>query len=763
MRSWTLAFLLGILILQQFLFLPDLNWVWGIVVLVILAAIFLQKKISYFSWIIACGLGFAWALWYAHTLLAWSLPQELEGKSAQVTGYIASIPNQIDHRVTFLFSLDSMQAYPTHALLKLSWQNKNILLHAGERWQFIVRLKRIHGLVNPGGFDYEAWAFQEGIRASGYVVNHAENSLLSQHSYHFLLSQLRQHLKEKIEKNLPVSDTSPWIIALALGERQNISATHWEILRNTGTNHLMAIAGLHIGFVASFVFSMISWLWRRSIYLTLKIPAQHVGAIAGLSAAVLYSALAGFSLPTQRACIMLSIVSLIVLMRRKIISWQAWCIALLAALLLNPLSVLIESFWLSFGSVALIIYGIGGRRGPHGLGWKLSRIQWVIALGLIPLSVWLFQQCSLISFVANSIAIPWIGFVVLPLTLLGCIFLCISTTLSGYILLLADQALHLLWGILTYFSHLSWASWYQVVPEKWILFVACIGAIILLLPAGFSGRYLGIIWFFPLIFYRYPMPASGEVWFTLLDVGQGLSAVVQTQTHILVFDAGARFSNDYDMGESVVTPFLRSIGAKKIDLLVVSHGDNDHMGGVKTLLHQFSVSMIKTSVPEKFFSFPVSYCLRGEQWKWDEVNFSFLYPSIDKLDLNNDSSCVLRITTKNQKHILLTGDIERLAEKELIQNDAGNIKADILIAPHHGSKTSALDAFVQDVHPYYVLFPVGYRNRYHLPNKSVEEKYRNVGAKLFFTDKNGAVQLFLTEKNTLVKLCRLKQKHYWSV
>ncbi len=761
MRMWTLAFLSGVLLLQQFAQIPAQYWIVIAIFFAFIIEWILVKKGRYYRLLAALFFGFAWALFYAHCILSWELPKEWEGKPLLVSGYIADIPVVSEHRTTFLFNLKKIQSDNARTLIKLSWQNPQVILHPGDQWQFVVHLKRIHGLRNPGGFDYEAWAFQTGIRASGYIVMESQTKLLASHWYHYPLNRIREKLKEKIEKNLPTSNTSAWISALALGERQNISAENWEILRKTGTNHLMAIAGLHIGLMASFVFLLVKGCWRRVTYLTLKMPAQYAGAIAAFVMALLYSALAGFSIPTQRACIMLSITLIMLLMQRNTIAWQAWCIAMLCVLFLNPLSVLTESFWLSFCSVALIIYGISGRLAPKNLWWKIGRIQWVIALGLIPLSIWLFQECSLISFIANSLAIPWVGFIVVPLTLLGCFFLLFSSVFGGFVLWIADKTLAVLWIILTYLSSVSWASWSVVMPAQWILFMACLGMVILLVPAGFPGRYFGFVWLLPLLFYHYPAPKKGEVWFTLLDVGQGLSAVIQTKQHIVVFDAGSKLSSNCDMGESVVVPFLHSRGVKKIDMLVISHGDNDHIGGAPALGEHFPILAARTSHPEKLFSLPSQYCLRGETWEWDKVTFAFLYPPADKLNLDNNSSCVLRITDENEHHILLTGDIEKLAENYLLQVDPKNLSTDILIAPHHGSKTSAVTEFVKEVNPSYVLFPVGYRNRYHFPNVSVLEKYRALNAKLFSTVDDGAIQFALSTDKT-PRLYRLDHKKYWN-
>lgn len=744
-----------------------------IIFLIIILKLFQKKLLTsrYLKLCVGFSLGFAWALCYAHMQSTWTLPTNLEGKNLIITGYIASIPDVSEHRTSFLFSLETIQFENTissaHGLVRLSWQDDQFNLHVGEKWQLPVRLKRIHGTMNPGGFDYEAWSFQEGIRANGYVISINQKNrllpiLLSASEVKYPIDQIRQYFRDKIAQNLPASNTSQWITALAIGERRGITSESWQVLRNTGTNHLMAIAGLHIGFMSAFIYGIVIWLWRRIPRLALMIPAQHAAGLAALCMALIYSAMAGFSIPTQRACFMFSALLIIVLLRRSVMAWQVWSLALIGVLLMNPLSVLTESFWLSFGSVALIIYGMKGRLAPKGLWWKYGRIQWVIAVGLIPLSIWLFQQCSIVSFIANSIAIPWVGFLVVPFTLLGCFVLLFSAHAGGFILLIADKILQILWVILAYLSYLPWSSWYQVVPNAWSLIPACIGMIVLLLPIGFPGRWLGLIWLLPLILYKPVTPECGEFWFTLLDVGQGLSAVVQTQKHILIFDAGPKLSDSFDMGESVILPFLRTIGTRKVDMLVVSHGDNDHIGGSNAILQQIPVSQIKTSVTQYFSPKYATNCLRGESWDWENVHFEFVYPSFDKLGLGNDSSCVLRISAGKQS-LLLTGDIEKLAEKYLV-NSNSIIAADIIVAPHHGSKTSGVDEFIKKVNPKIVLFPIGYRNRYHFPHKTVLQKYQDAGVVSYDTASAGAIQYRFGEGEILTPmLYRFTHKHYWNM
>jgi len=737
MIIFSVAFLAGTLLVQFCLSKPPLQYI-GIMTIawIMLCGIFYYatKKISISTPIkrisivlIATGLGFLWALHAIQIKTDWKLPDNMEGKTIEAEGLIASIPNVSNHFTSFQFKVQSIkfenESYKKSGLIKLTWRSSNnVSVHIGDRWKLKIRLKKIHGLANPGSMNYELYALQAGIRATGYVVNKEAQIRLEHSRYYFLFGQWREYLKNKIETHLPLSNTSPWITALVVGERQGIAQDNWEILRNTGTNHLMAIAGLHVGFMAGFFYFIVNFLWRLFPGLLLILPSQQVASLGALLSAFFYSALAGFSLPTQRACIMLSAFLITRLMKIKTVAWQVWSIALLLVLIINPLVILTESFWLSFGAVAFIIYGAGGRLSAgRGLG-KWTRLQWITGISLIPFCLWLFQQCSLVSLVANAIAIPWVGFVVLPLSFIGVFLLFISTKLGALILMAADQSLAWLWWVLTYLSHGQWASWFHSLSNLWILLASVIGICLFLLPKGFPGKFFGFIWLMPLLLIQPAKPQRGELWVHLLDVGQGLSTVLQTEHHVLIFDAGAKTSPQFDMGESVVTPFLYSQGISRIDMLVVSHGDNDHSGGVGAILKRFPVTDVRSSVPEEIHFSPGRYCLAGQSWEWDGLQFAFLYPTPDHLGKGNNSSCVLRVS--NGVHqVLLTGDIEKAAEKYLVATSSSQLPATVLVAPHHGSKTSAVESFLQAVHPELVLFPIGYRNRYHFPHPSVLEKY----------------------------------------
>jgi competence protein ComEC len=757
-----LAFLLGISLLQFFTFLPSL---WGVLGLFLACYLLVILKPRYYGLLIVLLLGFAWSLWCAHQVADKRLPESLEGKTLWVRGRVASLPRASFRQTAFLFEITSFQdqeKFQPLGFIQLSWPKLKKALWVGDEWRLPLRLKRIHGNLNPGGYDYEAWAFQNGIGAKGYVLEKEKPVFIASHPFYQPINQVRQYIQEKAKASLPKSKTAPWLLALMLGERVGIPQSEWEVLRNTGTNHLMAIAGLHIGFMAALAQWSTLWLWRRFPHWALRFPAPQASACAALGMAILYSALAGFSIPTERALIMVAVFLSAKLCRRILPLWQAFSVALVSVLLLNPLHVLSSSFWLSFTTLALIVYGMSGRIAPQSFWWKWGRPQWVLALGLLPLSLWIFEQYSLVSFLANGLAIPWVGFLVLPLCFLSIIFLLLCPLLATVTLSLADKSLALLWFFLEEFAKWPWATWHQVLPHYGYLLAALGGVLVLLMPAGIPGRYLGAFWLLPILFFKPPGPHFGEARFSLLDVGQGLAAVIQTQNHTLVFDAGARLGPEWDMGESVVLPFLHTQGIKQIDCLVISHSDNDHSGGAEAILKALPVLSLKTSVPLFFPSWPARYCLAGESWQWDGVLFSFLHPDSLQLNQGNDSSCVLQITA-SQKRVLLTGDIEKTAELSLLSNPKLNLAADILVAPHHGSKTSGLREFIGRVHPQYVLYALGYRNRFHFPHPAVVKAYQDWGVIQYDTASSGAIQ-FTLRKGLLQapRRYRVLHKRYWT-
>jgi len=464
----------------------------------------------------------------------------------------------------------------------------------------------------------------------------------------------------------------------------------------------MAISGMHISLVAGSFYWIVSFLWRRVARFCLWIPAQQVGAGAGLFAAIIYAAMAGFSIPTQRALLMVSVVLINKLLRKPLALWHSLIVALFLIVLINPLAVLSTGFYLSFSAVFIILYAVSGRLNKSGLWWKFARVHGVMTIGLIPVSLALFQQTSLFALFANVLAIPWVSFFVLPFALCGSLFALMTPAWAYYLLRIADSSLSLLWLVLEFLTRYAhFFIWHHAILDPWILAATVMAVLLVLAPRAWPARSLAVCYCLPLLFLPAAKPVQGEAWFTLLDVGQGLAAVVRTQQHTLVFDTGPKFSRDFDAGKAVLLPFLRSRAVSYVDTLVVSHSDNDHIGGARSLLEAMPLGTIMSSEPKWFQPREANLCTAGTHWQWDGVDFEFLYPLPDNYGFNNDSSCVLKVTTGSHS-VLLTGDIEKYAEASLLKHAKIALKADILVAPHHGSRTSSSEAFVQAVHPRYV-------------------------------------------------------------
>lgn len=761
-----LAFLTGVMSLLWFTTIPPLGWFLpALITSTLLWRFSWQRSRPIFQFITIALLGCLFVLWRSQLVLHWSLPENLETKTITVTGTVITLPKIEDQQAQFEFMLDSLNQKSAHAKILLAWyQFPGVALQAGDRWQFQVRLKRPHGLLNPGGFDYEKWLFSRGIRATGYVVNPAQAWQLDTQHWRYPIDTIRQHLEQRLQASLNKEPTAGLIIALIMGAQNSITPEQWQVMRATGTNHLMAIAGVHIAFVAGFIFLIIDKLWRRSSRLLLKVAAPQAAALAMLMAAFIYSALAGFALPTQRALIMLVIFLLGLFFRRSLGVWNALALALFVVLLWDPFAILSISFWLSFGAVAAIIYGISGRLSPATtLWWKYGRVQWVITLALIPISLTLFQQTSLISLVANMIAVPAVGILVLPLCLVGALLLYIFPVIGHWLLIAAAKIIALIWLLLAWLGHLTGAVWQQTMPASWILVASLIGILWLIAPRGIPARWLGLMWLLPLIIFRPPAPAFGAFRFTLLDVGQGLSAVIQTQHHALIFDTGPPMGKQDDAGQRVILPFLHAQGITKIDTLVVSHGDSDHIGGAMSILQQMPVKSVLTSVPERFQGASTHTCETGQTWQWDGVSFRVLYPPPQLLHQNNNSSCVLKISTQRAT-VLLTGDIEKPAEQYLVAHERSLLPATMLVVPHHGSRTSSTLAFVQAVGAEEILFPVGYKNRFHFPDQTVVARFLQTGATLWDTAQGGAIMLTIGELSVgQVVTERGEERRIWRV
>ncbi len=753
-----LAFLLGDLILQMQAHLPPPSWALVLPV----AGLVAWRRPSWMPLLWAAA-GFGWALLRAHGILAVQLPPALEGETVIAEGRVIGLPERIEDRDRFMFDIEALAgnggAQPGCGRVRLDWSHPREGPRSGERWRFAVRLKRPHGLSNPGGFDYEKWLYQQGIRATGYVVDEAPARRLA--AAGLSVDTMRAGLQARLREAVGFHPLSGVVIALAIGAQDGISPEQWRVFFRTGVGHLVAISGLHIGLLAGLGYFLGGWLWRLPGRTLLLIPAPRVAALTGFLAAMAYGLLAGFSVPTQRTVIMIGAAMWMLWAERPRRELDCLMAALIAVLLLDPAAVLAVGFWLSFVAVAILLYSTGGRRGQGGLWWKLTRTHVAIAVGLAPLMMLLFEQNPVLGPLANLVAVPWVSFVVVPLVLAGTALLLLWPFLGYWFLSGALLALQGLWNFLEPLAAWPGAVWHQTAPAPWMGACAFVGAALLLMPRGVPGRALGLLWMSPLLWAGQDRPPPGEAWFTLLDVGQGLSAVVRTHAHALVFDAGPALHPRFDTGSSVVVPFLYHEGVRRIDMLMVSHGDNDHIGGAASVLREFPVGSVLSSVPGRLAYAGARPCEAGQRWRWDDVDFEVLHPPPGEFSSANNSSCVLRVAAAAGASLLLTGDIEARAEQELLRTRPAALRAGALVAPHHGSRTSSTPAFIAAVAPHYVFYPVGYRNRFHHPHPGVRERYREAGAAAFSTDADGAIEWRLGAEPAAPVGYRRAHRHYW--
>ncbi len=729
-------------------------------------------------------LGFCWAALLAHAALAPQLARDDEGRDVTLVGTIDSLPYRFEQGVRFNFAVERVVGAPMAVppRVALSWYAgfrdavaPVVAVQPGERWQLTVRLQRPHGNANPYGFDYEVWLLEQGVRATGYVRPDGSNRRLD--SFVFSIANAvewcRSRLRERILAALPGKQYAGVIVALVVGDQRAIDQADWAVFSRTGISHLISISGLHITMIAGLFALLASTLWRRSFFtraqLPLLLPAQKVAALTGAAVALLYVLLAGFGVPAQRTLYMLAVVAAALWAGRITSVSHVLCVALGVVVLLDPWAVLWPGFWLSFGAVAIILFATAGRVGSSASGWRnllatAARTQYAVTLGLVPLTMLLFAQVSLVSPIANAVAIPLVSFVVTPLALAGSM---LPAPLAEMLLGAAHAAVEALAGFLGWLGATGLAVWSAPAPSAWVFCLALAGTLWALAPRGWPLRWAGALAWLPLLAGAPSQPARGELAVTAFDVGQGMALLVETAGHRLLYDAGPLYSPDSNGGNRVIGPYLKARGIDALDGMVITHSDLDHAGGALAVMQAARVGWVASSLsaahPIVRAAHAHTRCIAGQRWSWDAVQFEMLQPSAASYEdaslKPNARGCTLHIRA-GAHSMLLAADIEAAQEAQLVLHAAGKLRADVLLAPHHGSGTSSTPAFLAAVQPALGVFQVGYRNRYRHPKAEVYERYREMGIARMRTDEAGAVSLHFGAQ-VAVSSYRSEHARYW--
>ena len=772
MRRYLIAFAAGVWLLQQQPELPDARWFWLLPLL--LTPLVLptgrteaHQRFGQFLIVIACvSVGFGWAAWRAQLRLADQLPAAWQGVDVQIVGVVADLPERDARSERFDFRVEQILTpgaqVPAH--IRLAWlsperagSNSPQKLKAGERWQFTVRLKQPHGTANPDGFDHEAWLLQRNIRATGYIRDTAGLAWLGESRYPLdRIQALREDIRASIRQHLRHSAQAGVIAALVVGDQNAIPHPNWRVYNRTGTSHLMSISGLHITLFAALLGGLVYALWRRVPALVLRLPARRAALMCGWLAALAYTLLAGFQIPAQRTLFMLTVLVAGLWLQRQPRPASLLSLALFVVLLLDPWAVLAAGFWLSFGAVAAMMWAVQGVSGQAGKMTAWAQAQAAVTIALAPALLLLFHQLSLISPLANALAIPVVSMAVVPLAFAG-IF--VTPLLQAAAWLMQNVEAWLQW-----LAGFSWAAWSLPAPAWWAVLLALAGVAWLLMP-GLRARWLGGFMFLPLLLPPVSTPVPGSFVAEVLDVGQGTAILIRTADHALLYDTGPALG-DNNAGEQIVLPRLRALGISRLDALVLTHDDLDHTGGAAAVMRDEQIGWLLTSLPagHRLLQRPFTACTRGQHWQWDGVAFEMLnppayaYAQAGRSD--NNKGCVLKITEGGQS-LLLTADAERIAELEMTESEADKLSATVLVAGHHGSRTSSIPEFVEAVRPQQVIFTMGWRNRFGHPHPEVVRRLAESGAILHRTDRQGWMRLAFAGHGVEVEHWREQHRRYW--
>lgn len=750
----------GVLVVQWLPTLPPPRLCLGVAVM----ALGMGWRLPRMRWLAWCLFGMSWAAWQGGTAMASRLPRGQEGADVQVIGTVLDLPLPGDDATGFLLNVEHAERdgapIALRGRVRVNWYKDAPAVEPCSRWRLLLRVKRPRGMINPGGADSERSALERRIVATAYVRDDAGNQWLGE--TRVCVNRVRNAISQGIASRVTDAHDVALLQTFAVGDTRGLSQRDWEVARANGIPHLISISGFHVGVAALFGAWLARLLYALYPALALRVPRPQVQSLMALFAAGVYSALAGFGLPTVRTLLMIAVVASARCLRRPPSGPQTLALAMIAVLLFDPLSVLSAGFWLSFVGVGFLMLCLTTRgHGLHGFLHELSAGQMVMTLSLLPLTMWFFGEASLVGALSNLIAVPFVSFVIVPLALIAMVLLGVYPPLAAPVLWLAAQLAHAQWWLLEQMASWPGAHWYLPEVTLGSLLLATLGAAWLFQPRGMPLRWLGGLLFLPLLLPPRAAldPGAFQLW--MLDVGQGLSILVRTQNHALVYDAGARYPSDFDLGEAAVLPSIRALGMAQPDLIMASHADNDHAGGIPAVAAAFPDAPRFGGEPARM-KIPAQPCIAGQSWEWDGVTLRVLSPPQNVSGASgNDRSCVVLVEGRGGR-ALLTGDISARVEGAVADQISAGAPV-VLSVPHHGSRTSSSQSFIDAIEPSLALISSGWRNRFRHPHPLVIQRYDEAGVPWLNTATAGAIQVDFPPDGPprIAAQWRQRQSRYW--
>lgn len=708
------------------------------------------------------------AMWAA----AWNviddrLDPAFHGETISIFVRVDDFPTISDESLRFIVQQDDRPDLP--ARIRLSWYEPELVPGAGEVWRLRVRLRRPHGYANPAGFDYEGWLFRQRIGATGYVVAHKDNRRIADAPIG-MIPRFRRRFVQRVAQLLPEDDAAAVLLAVGVGARHRITREQWDRYATTGTSHLMAISGLHIGLAASGVF-LLAWAFYAPFCRRTNI--RDMALLTAVLAAGAYAAVSGFAIPSRRAFLMALIAACAVLLRRKLNVGALLGVPCATLFFADPISIHAPGFKLSFAAVGILFWLLQGYvRQPTLCGGllvtqavgnmrRLGTLQIALLAGLFPLTVLIFGRFSVVAPLMNLLVLPLFNFITVPFCLIGMILDGPAQAFGNRLLFIAYQSIRAVLWLVSAVADVTALRTELPPPKGLLVVVAVLPVVHVVFPAGWPGRKLVWLSMVSILLHRPGPPSPGCMEYHVLDVGQGLAVVVSTAEHSILFDTGPSFRSGSSTAELVVIPFLRSKGIRYLDTLVISHADQDHAGGAAAIAKHFNIGTTYVGETLSGFDLPQTDCSTARVWKSANVQFRFLHPMPDASWEGNNASCVLEVIVGDFR-LLLTGDIEAPVESTLVEHSMAG-RVNVAVVPHHGSRTSSSPGFVSRLRPDIAIVSAGFGNRWGFPKPDVVRRWEHAGARLLETASAGAISQRVCKVTGPQKLRqeRLESQFYW--